>query len=188
MQGCNMRSVVNRFFWLAIMLPALTIIGNPLQAGGVRQGRAPKPSRRSHAAPARVVVHDRSALLPPPDCCLAIPAGKTLSRSLELIARYPAGMPLLARAQPVLVTRPRARRAMAASGRRVTVPANGPIPLPLNIPIPQVTENTLLELVVSVRQGGAERYRETLPFVIVPPGPKGTQAQYEGRDDKTQGN
>src|SRR5579884_233160 len=183
-----MKSLYKLIMGMAVALPALAATGRPLAAQTTNQTAAHKRGQQAHAAPLRVFVRDRSSLQAPEGCCLAIPAGKTLTRSLEVVNHDPTGTRLQVRVLPALVLKPRARRPLPAIVRPVTVSTDSHVLLTLDIPVPQVTENTLLLLALSVRKGGEERYRETLPFVIVPPGPKGTQVQYEGRDDKTQGN
>src|SRR5215472_839846 len=99
---------------ITVLAMALTAVGRPLIASSVIQGSAHKRAIHARVAPARVFVRDRSALQAPVGCCLAIPAGKTLSRSLDVVNHDPAGTQLLVRAQPVLVQNPRARRPLPA--------------------------------------------------------------------------
>ena len=71
--------------------------------------------------------------------------------------------------------------------REVTVSPGGHLRLTVELPLPKVEQNTALELTVTGWKNGKERYRETLPFVIVPEGKDGTTIQFEGRDEKTRG-
>lgn len=117
-----------------------------------------------------------------------LPSGQTVTRQLVLFNDEFTGSQLKLDVAPVLRPKSDTRLPLPIITRKVSLAPGAHTTLALDLPVPAVKVNTTLEITLRVSKGGQELFRETLPFVIVPEGAAGTQAQFEGRDDTTQGN
>ncbi|MDE2127083.1 MAG: hypothetical protein KGJ62_10875 [Armatimonadetes bacterium] len=93
-------------------------------------------------------------------------------------------------AQIGVTRKPRARAGgimLPAVVQTVSVPAGAQVSVPVAVPVPQVAQNTRLNLWMSLEQGSKLRYRAGEQFVLVPPGSTGATVQFMALDSKTQG-
>jgi hypothetical protein len=138
-----------------------------------------------HPATIRVVdSSDRS----PTTSVVSLLAGQTVTRRYTLYNGGPTGARLLVKIQPRLQSAAGKAAPLPAITRDVTVPANGQKVVSVDLALPKVSVNTLMELMVRVTQDGKERDKKTGSLLLVPPGIGGTQAIFLDRDDRTKGN
>lgn len=125
---------------------------------------------------------DRYGRLPP------LPAGQTVARRFVVYNDTSRGNRLQITLTPTLHLSPDEKRKLPPAVTTLTVPPGGRQPFTATIRVPQVPHNSGLELVLTLHKAGRERFRDSLFFVVVPPGKAGTTVTFEGRDDRTQGN
>jgi len=115
-------------------------------------------------------------------------AGQTVTRRYTIFNGTSLSARLQVRVQPKLRPRPDKAAPIPAILRTVSVPANGHAVLPVEIALPTVPVNTLLDLTVSVVQDGGVCCKRTDSLLLIPAGKGGTQAIFLDRDDRTKGN
>ncbi|MCS6777736.1 MAG: hypothetical protein RMJ43_00885 [Chloroherpetonaceae bacterium] len=125
---------------------------------------------------------DRHGRLPP------LPAGQTVARRLLIYNDTSRGSRLQVRIAPTLHLSPAEKRKLPPIVTTLTVPPGSKQVFAATLRVPQVPHNSGLELVLTLHKAGRERFRDSLFFVVVPPGRAGTTVTFEGRDDHTQGN
>jgi hypothetical protein len=182
--------------WILLSLCALSIGGRSLAAPWLKTDLN-HATRSELAAKPKVAAYDQdydndhvanssARLVPSP--LIVLPAGQTVTRRYTICNDRLKGARLQVRIQPTLRPKREKTRPLPVITRIVAVSPGGRVMLPVDISLPSVPVDTLLELTVSVTKNGKEQFRKNNDFLVVPQGPTGTQAQFLDRDDRTRGN
>ena len=123
-----------------------------------------------------------------PDILPVLSAGTTAVRHCAVSSDAAPGTKIEIRVAPRFRTAAEKKRVLPLIAVVLNMAPKSHKDIALAVPVPAVNANAVLELPVVVLKNGKKVYRTMLVFLIVPQDKNGTQAQYVGRDDATQGN